>query len=148
MGEVKHGKQLWCVYNHLPGGHIVAIHFEDLTRKMKDGESTKEVLFTADDQLKAFKRSPQVALKMKGKLTKNEAIVYVGTENLRTKPNAADIVIAWAVQQGVEPILAPADQKGAEPKTYEYDKRITSLEDGQKSMNEKLDRLLAATTKA
>ena len=56
-------------------------------------------------------------------------------------------VIEWAKNQGLEPIRVAADQKGTDPKSYEYDKRIGSLEGRMDEQDKKLDQILAAVAK-
>jgi hypothetical protein len=61
--------QIWAVYSHLPGGELVAIHFEDLILKRSGhGGNDQEIMITAKEQYEAFKRSPQVALYINKKL--------------------------------------------------------------------------------
>lgn len=144
--------QIWCIYNHLPGGQLVAIHFEDIEKDRKEGETTKRVLITAKDQMIAFKKAPNVALYVIdpatgiGKLTKNELFMYDGPDaiNLWQNRRAANVVIDYAKKKGIAPIPGKSDQKGDDPKTYEYDKRITALEQGQRSLDQKLDKVLEA----
>ena len=137
--------QIWALYNHMPGGNIVAIHFEDIVRKRRDGNRESEQLITAKDQIDSFKKSPQVALNIRGKIVKNEMLVYQGTGDLLGNPNAADVAIDWAIQQGMQPIVSPS-AKGDQPKTYEYDARMKKIEDRQDDMDGKLDKILEAVS--
>lgn len=136
--------QLWAVYNHMPGGQMVAIHFEDVTRTKKVGEGTQTVLFTGKDQLEAFKKSPQVALFLGGKLTKNEMLVYDGdTRNMWKDPKCASKVLAWATSKGMKNVPGAPSGKGDQPKTYEYDQRIGALEEASRKQQVMLEEILA-----
>ena len=142
--------QLWSCYNHLPGGNITAIHFEDITRNKKIGENVEEVFITAKDQLLGFKKAPYVALCIQDpvtgekRITKNELFVYdgPGASDLWRNKRAANVVIDYAKKKGVVPIQAGQDQKGTDPKTYEYDKRIIKLETRIDEQDKKLDKIL------
>lgn len=142
-------KQIWCVYNHLPGGHVVAIHFEDFTRKKRDGDRAVEILISAKDQVEGFKKAPQVALNIKGKVVAREVLIYQGegTFDVQGRPDAADIVLAWAKEKGVEPIRSAAEAaKDTSPgKVAALENRIEGLEKGQSDILGKLDRILEKT---
>lgn len=116
--------QMWAAYNHMPGGQIVAIHFEDNIRTKKIGDQMQNLLFTAKEQIEAFEKSPNVAINIKGQITKNKVIVYNGSD-LKYNPKAADVVIAWAKGQGLLPIETKNDR---EPKGFERDKRLDAVE--------------------
>lgn len=124
-------KKIWCVYNHVPGGQIIATHFSTYTRKKRTGpDSSEDILFRAEDQLVAFKKSHFVGLKMRGvDFKKNEVLVY--PENLFLPDDPADTVIAWALEQGVEPYKTPSEQtgskKGESVADPEQQKEIESL---------------------
>lgn len=145
-------KQLWAVYNHLPGGHVCAIHFEDFERQKKDGDRTVTVLITAKDQVEGFKKTPQVALNIKGKTVAREVLVYDGPD-VQGKPEAADIVLAWAYAKGVEPIQSPAEAaKAAQTpqsiqKIEALEKDVAGLKEGMTGLGSKLDQILAALPK-
>lgn len=146
MQSVEGGNQIWIAFNYLPGGHIVAQHFEDLEGQKKVGEGEIDVAISAKQQVESFKKQDNVALLIKGVLKKNDVLIYPGP-SLKTNHKAAEVVINWAKEQGLEPIRPTADQKGDQAKTYEYDKRISALEAGQKETNDKLDKVLEALTK-
>jgi hypothetical protein len=144
--------QIWAVYSHLPGGQLVAIHFEDIKKNKKVGENIEEVFITAKEQLEGFRKAPHVALCMKDpatgekKLTKNEVFVYdgPGASDLWRNKRAGNVVIDYAKKKGIVPIAASKDQKGDDPKTYEYDKRIVAIETRIDEQDKKLDRILEA----
>lgn len=141
---------IWTVYNHLPGGQIVAIHFQDVVRTKKLGDSTQEIRISSKESMEAFKRGPQVALYIvdkggNGKLVKNEMLIYKG-ETLDWKdPKAASKVIEWARTQGVAPI--PSASSSKEAKTYEYTERMERMEKRQNGFEDKLDRVLSLLEK-
>ena len=143
-------KQIWCVYNHLPGGQVMAIHFEDFMRGKKDGDRTVDVLITAKEQAEAFKRTPQVALNIKGKVVAREVLVYEGPD-VQGKFEAADMVLAWAREKGIEPIRSQvemakdANAPGA-ARVAALETKVEGLEKGQNTILEKLDQLLKAPT--
>lgn len=143
MKAVERGNQIWIAFNYMPGGHIVVQHFEDLEGQKKIGENAIDVKISAKEQVEAFKKQDNVTLFLKGVLKRNEVLIYSGG-SLLNNPKAAEVVINWALEQGLQPIRPSPDQKGTDPKTYEYDKRISALEDGQKTTNEKLDKVLDA----
>ena len=105
--------RIWFVYNHVPGGNVVASHFEDFSRRKKTGDNQEtDVVFTSKDQLEQFKKSEFVALNVVGadgrsKILKGEVLVYKGGQDLSRNPKAADVVLAWATEQGVRPIEPP-----------------------------------------
>lgn len=145
MPQKTASKSLWCVYNHLPGGHLVATHFETYTRLRKVAEDkTEPVEFTAEAQLEAFKRSGFVGLKMKGKdLVKNQILAYPANAALPRDP--ANAVLDWAIKEGAEPHrtaneLAHAARGGAavaDPKQQaEIDQLKTDISDLKKSNEE------------
>ena len=133
--------QIWVAYNHVPGGQIGTAHFEDIYRDKKEGDTVKQIFISSKDQLATFKNTESVALKMKGKdAIKNQVRVYTGGRNLTREPKAAEIVTAWAIEQGLEPIRAPKSQEDAKP--YEHDKRITVIEGRLDGQDVKLDKIL------
>lgn len=143
MKSVEGGNQIWLAFNYLPGGHIVAQHFEDLEGHKKQGESEYEVKVSAKEQVEAFKKQDNVALFVKGVIKKNEVLIFTGG-NLSRNPKAAEVVINWAMEQGMQPIRATADQKGDQLKTYEYDKRIVKLEGDVADIKNSMAEILAA----
>lgn len=146
--------QIWFVFNRLPGGNLTAMHVEDATVKRRIGEDITEVLHTAAEQLAGVKKGKEVAIYVidpatgEGKLTKNEVIVYEGPgkSDLWRNPRAGNVALDWAVKHGAAPIPRKADQKGDDPKTYEYDKRIIKLEGRMDEQDKKLDRILEAVS--
>ena len=137
--------QIWVAYNHVPGGQIGTAHFEDIYRDKKEGDTVKQIFISSKDQLATFKNTESVALNMKGKgVIKNQVLVYTGGRNLTRDPKAADIVTAWAIEQGLEPIRAPKSQEDAKP--YEHDKRLTVVEGRIDSLDTKLDKVLEAVS--
>ena len=66
---------------------------------------------------------------------------------LYRKKRAANIILAWAYKKGIAPIMASKDQKGTDPKTYEYNKRIEALEGDVKEIKDGMDKILAAISK-
>lgn len=138
-------KTLWAAFCALPGGQICVQHFTDTVRKHKTGDNTTEdILFTAAKLVEGFKKQ-DVCVNIKGKITKNEVLVYNG-EDLSDNPRAANVVIEWAKAQGLEPIAGSADQKGQDPKTYEYDKRIVKLETDVAGIKDDISKILDAVT--
>ena len=140
---------IWAVYSHLPGGQLVAVHFEDIVRIKKVGDGQEEIRLTSKEQLEAFKRSPQVALYLvekngQGKLIKNEMLVYSGDPIHWKNPRVANLVLDWARAKGAAPVPGAPTAKGDSPKTYEYDRRIKSIEDRIDSQDKKLDEILQA----
>lgn len=117
-------KQIWCVYNHMSGGQVVATHFESRTRKRKMGDDKSEdVLFTAEDQLEGFRKSDFVALKIRDKdLVKNQVLVFPPNEDLPIDP--APAVLAWAEKQGIEPVKSAAEAA----KQIASDEKVKQLE--------------------
>lgn len=143
MKAVQDGNQIWLAFNYMPGGQIVAQHFEDLEGQKKIGDSEHEVKVSAKEQVESFKKQDNVTLFVKGVLKKNEVLIYSGPSLLRN-PRAAEVVINWAKEQGMQPIRATADQKGTDPKTYEYDKRIGALEGDVKEIKDGMVKILEA----
>ena len=139
-------KQIWVSYNGMPGGNICVRHFEDVVRQRKQGDQNVDVKFKAEELLEGFKKEPGVKVNIKGKITNNEVLIYKG-DSLEGDPQAADKVIAWAIAQGMEPIRASQDQKGDQPKTYEFDKRITSLEGDVSDIKGDINKILDLLTK-
>ena len=152
-------KRIWCVYNHVPGGQLVAIHFDTLTRKKKVGDGTEEIVFSADEQMKGFKGSDFVGLKMAGKdFQKNEVLVFPENVQMDSKDPAGQ-VLAWAVEQGAEPITAPAEKKiigaGATPelsaaekkKIEDLEKNVSDLQKGQADLKTGIESILALLNK-
>ena|SRR3990167_11165693 len=138
MAEIKAPlNQIWAIYNHLPGGHMVAIHFEDIHRKQHQGNQIKTVLITAKEQVDSFKKADQVALNVNGKIVKNEVIIYQGP-TLEGDPKAADKVIAYALAKGMLPILGAA-QKAAIAAT---DGRVAQLEGEVAGLRRELTQVL------
>lgn len=139
------GKQIWCVYNHMPGGQMVVTHFETYKRKRKVGnDKTEEVTFTADDQLEAFKKSDFVSLKIKGKdAVKNDVITFPPNTDLPKDP--APAVFAYAFSQGMEPIRS-AEEKKAMPvdkgRVQELESQVTDLQAQLKASNEVQQQIL------
>ena len=146
MKSVEGGKQIWVAFNYLPGGHIVAQHFEDLEGQKKVGDNEVDVEISAKSQVESFKLQPNVAVNIKGTIKKNEVLIFSGGD-LSRNPKAAEVVINWAKQQGLEPIRASADQKGDDPKVYEYDKRISMLEGDVKDIKDGMAKILEAVGK-
>lgn len=138
-------KILWAAFCALPGGQIVVQHFTDTVREHKTGDNTTEkIIFTAEKLVEGFKKQ-DVCVNIRGKITKNEVLVYSG-EDITDNPRAANIVIEWAKGQGLEPIAASADQRGQDPKAYEYDKRIGRLETDVAGMKDDIAKILDAVT--
>lgn len=144
--------QIWFVFNRLPSGNLTCQHVEDIVRNKKVGDNIEAVTILAQDQLAAIKKQKEVAIYIidpqtgQGKLTKNEVIVYdgPGRDMLWKNPRAANVAIEWAKKKGAAPIPSSPDQKGTDPKTYEYDKRIKKIEDRLDAQDDKLDKILAA----
>lgn len=132
--------QIWLVYNHMPAGNLVAIHFEDIVRKRRGREGEEEIFISAKEQAENFKKSPQVALYVNKKLVKNEALVYDGPSLFANK-RAANVALEWARGRGAEPYVTG---KGKEPLPHEHTKRIETLESRVNSMDGKIDRVLEA----
>lgn len=130
--------QIWVCYNAWPNGQVCADHFEDevLTERGPKGE--REVKFTARERMESWKRQPNVALNLNGKLMRHECLVYDGPP-LWGNPKAGDVVIEWGIGKGVQPIVT---SKGKEPFPYEHTKRIESLEARVGESEAKLDRIL------
>lgn len=143
MKPMKGGKTIWVSFNKIPGGQVCTQHFYDLEGEKRQGEGEVHVEITAAEQVAAFKRQDDVCVNVNGKITKNEVLVWTG-EDLSRNPNAALVVTEWAIKQGLAPIRAAADQKGDDPKTYEYDKRINALEGRIDAQDKKLDSILEA----
>ena len=139
--------RIWCVYNHLPGGHVVATHFETYKLRKKLGEDkSEEVTFKAEDQLEGLKRSSYVALNIRGKVEKNKVLRYDGSEDLIDNPRAANVVLDWAKAQGVEAIKSAEESKekvGIEVANT----RVDDLERRVSALDTKLDQVLEAVTK-
>lgn len=134
--------RIWCVYNHMPGGHVVATHFGTYTLKKKlGGEGTQEIKFKAEDQMEGLKRSPYVALNINGKIEKNKVLRYGGSADLTDDPRAANVVLDWAKAQGVEPIRSVEEKKGGGEVA---NSRVDSLERRVSAIDTKLDQVLEA----
>ena len=138
-------KQKWCVYNHLPGGHVVAIHFEDFERQKKDGDRVATVLITADEQVLGFKRTPQVALNIRGNVVAREVLVYDGPD-VQGLSDAADRVIAWAKEKGIEPIRTAAEV-AKDAATPQSTAKIEALEKDVAGLKSSIAEILAAVKK-
>lgn len=136
--------QIWICYNHMPGGHMVAMHFEDIERSAKQGDNVKTVKITSKEQVESFKRGPQVMLNVGGKIVKNEVLIYQG-QSVVGDPQAADKVIAYALDKGMKPIMpVNSHDKGALPdpgRLGDLEKRVTGLEAGQNEMLDLLKKL-------
>ena len=144
MGQRVIKNQVWAAFNHLPGGQVGTVHFEDVVRTKKVGDSQQDILFTSREQLESFKKQDNVGLNVGGKVVKHEVLVYDGGD-LSDNPDAAIVVTEWAMnKKGLQPIRASSDQRGDSPKTYEYDKRISALEGKVDSIDSKLDKILEA----
>lgn len=131
---------IWIAYNHMPGGQIVVMWFADIVRHRKlGGDATQEVKFPSSDQLTEFKKGAQVATNVKGKLTRNQVLVYNGP-SLGADPKANSKVIAWAIEQGLEPIITKAE-KDASP--AEISKRVAALEGGMEDVQKTQGRILS-----
>lgn len=143
MKATEGGRQIWVAFNYLPGGQIVVQHFEDLEGQKKIGDNEVDVKVSAKEQVESFKKQDNVALNLKGNLKRNEVLIYAGGDISRN-PKAAEVVINWAREQGVQPIKISADQKGDDPKTYEYDKRIGALETDIAGLKEGMAKILEA----
>ena len=136
----------------MPYGTVVATHFEPYKRKkILGGDKVEEILFTAETQLEGLKASQFVALNQNGVITKNKVLVYDEGRDLVDEPHAADIVLEWALKQGVEPIVPNAGT--VKPITSEQKKieimegRISELEGQLKDNNSKLDKILNLISK-
>lgn len=144
MKAVKNGNQIWVAFNKTPGGQICVQHFEDLEGDKKQGENEVHVEVSAEEQVKSFKLQDDVCVNVNGVIKLHEVLTHPHDPSLQRNKNAADVVIEWAKKQGLKPIQATADQKGTDPKTYEYDKRISSLEGDVKEIKGSLDKILEA----
>jgi len=133
--------RVWCCYNHLPGGHIVATHFETYSLKKKmGGDATEEIKFKAEDQMDGLRRSPYVALNIRGKIEKNKILIYAGSTDLTDDPRAANVVIEWAKSQGMEPIQTKEEKGVGEV----ANNRVDILERRVSAIDSKLDQVLEA----
>jgi hypothetical protein len=130
----------------MPYGTIVVTHFETYKRKrILGGDKVEEIEFTAETQLKGLIASPFVALNVNGKIEKNKVLVYDQNRDLSEMPNAADIVIAWAIEQGMKPIVPISDQKPVSQDDLKFKamtERQNDLELRIASVDSKLDRIL------
>ena len=135
-------EQIWAAYNAILGGQIVAIHFEDVVRTKKQGESNVDVQITAKAQLEGFKKSDQIALNLNGQIKKHEVLVYDGDDLSRNK-NAAGVVIAWAITKGLKPIVKPGE-KAAMP--FEQERRLSSLEARMGTIEDNVAKILDAVS--
>lgn len=142
--------QIWAVYNHLPGGHMVAIHFEEYTRQKRMGnDMTKDVVFTSEEQVKGFEKSDFVALNLKGQILRNKILVYAGSDkDLSRNPKAADVVLEWARQQGVEPIYTKNDKavKVDDSRMDAVEQRVIKLESKLDDQDKTLNEILKAVS--
>ena len=147
-------KRIWITYNHVPGGQIVAMHFETVTRERKTGDSTTEKkVITPEEQVRGWEKSDCVALNVKGQIVKNKILTYAGPELDDDDLHAADRVIAWAQQMGLEPIYTPKEKtavaQAAPEQTRRIDNletRIGSIEQKQDESDKKIDKILDAVT--
>ena len=138
--------QIWIAYNHMPGGQIVVQHFEDITRQKKTGDNhTQTIEFKAETQLAGFEKSDFVALYQNGKLTRNKVLVFPKDKDLRYLRNAADVVIEWAWQQGMEPAPSASKPKVAlaSDPLKPIDPRIQDLERSNSDLQDNVERLRA-----
>ena len=141
--------QIWIAYNHLPGGHIVVMHFEDIARQMRQGEQTKTVKITAKEQVDNFKKSPQVALNVGGKIVRNEVLLYQGPA-LEGDPQAADKVIAYADSKGMKaivPLNAHVAESGPDSRVSRLETDVANLKTGQHEILALLNKIVPAGAK-
>lgn len=126
-------KIIWCVYNHMPGGQLVATWRKTYSRKKKTGpDSTQEVIFNADDQIENLRSCDFVALKLKGKdIQKNKILVY--PENDFVPEDGAETVLAWAIAQGAEQF------KGALPEGFEQSKFLPVIVKHDEESSKRID---------
>ena len=149
MVKGKKGKQIWCVYNHMPYGHMVATHFETNVRKRRNGDSTEEVTFTAENQLENFKRTEQVSLYtvvagQAPKLEKNKVIVCpVDVDH----PNPAGAALEYAASMGIQAVPDPKRKElpnSEIERVAQLEGRIAGIETSQNQMASALNSLADA----
>ena len=139
-----HDKQIWAAYNHVPGGQIMVTHFERSSRKKRVGDQEIEVTATPMDQMKAYEKSEFVALNLNGTITKNKMLIYTPQNDLSEEPNAADIVIAWAKEQGLRAIKTAEEKMKQETTPTEQMRRIDAVENKIAEQGTKIDQILSA----
>ena len=130
--------QIWVCFNAMPGGHRVAQHFEDTTRRQRGPFGEKEIVFTAREQVEGFKKSDIVALYVDGKLVRNEVLIYDGP-SLVGDFNASTRVLEWSWEKGHRPIQPAKDKEATAP---EQTKRIEHLERRMGETDAKIDQIL------
>lgn len=113
LSDGSYPQQVWCAFNHFPNGQIMIQHFDDYELEKRGREDTTSIIkFECHDQMKNFSKSPMVQLNINGKIEKNKVLVYEGEpRDLRGKPRAANIVLAWAIKQGLLPIHSDEEKK-------------------------------------
>ena len=130
--------QTWVAFNALPGGQRVAQHFEDETRTQRGPFGEREIIFTAKEKVDGFRQSPQVAINIDGRISKNELLVYDGP-SLIGDPDAGKRVLDWSWEKGHRPIQ---QAKEKEPLPHEHTRRIEHLERRIGETDAKIDRVL------
>lgn len=145
----KKTEQIWVAYNHVPNGQIVAEHRETYYgTRVLGGDKTEEKIFKAQDLINGLAASSYVALNMNGVITKNKVLIYDEGRDLTDVPNAADIVIEWAIKKGVRPIILESEKKKLtdEAKLGMLQQRLEDQDSRINAVNEKLDKILEHIT--
>lgn len=152
--------RVWVVYNHMPYGKVVATHFDTVVRNQKlPDETVRRVLFTSEEQMEGFLKTPQVSLCVatKGldgneilKIEKNKVLIYPKEKDLSNLRDPAEVVLKWAEEMGVRQVPDPKNKEI--PKTdferiVKMETRIAMLEDGQHKIASSMDRLSSVMEK-
>lgn len=117
MSDFTKAKIIWFVYNHVPGGNVIASHKETYKRKRNLGEGrTEEKEYTAFEQVEGVRKEPQIGLFQNDKFEKNKVLIYPNSTELVGNAQAADVVLAWAEEQGVKQYRPDAKKKAKEEK--------------------------------
>ena len=146
-------KRVWVIYNHVPGGNIMAQKFDHESREKRTGENQSvKMEFTPEVQIQGFEKSDFVALNRGGTIIKNKVLIYSGPAIEWDDPKAGDKVIAWARELGIREIAQESDKRygagrvNGDPRVDDLDKRMTRLEESNKETDAKVDKILAAVT--
>lgn len=131
-------QEIWFAYNHMPNGQIVVSHFKDEQRTRRGSQGEEDIFFSAKDQIEAFKKGDQVVLNVKGKIIKNEILIYKGPSDLMRIKDPASEVIRWVKEQGMQPIESQNDKA----KPHETQTRLDALEGRVDTMGHDISKIL------
>lgn len=147
--NLKDKDEIWVAYNHMPYGHVCATRFMTYKRNKRVGGEgeTKEITITAEEQYRGFVGSEYVATFIGGKLQKKSVVTYLGPESkIKKNPRAANEVMAWAIQGGLEPYFPPSEIK-KDDRVDTLEKRTAGIEASVVAIAESLKSVAEAISK-